>query len=77
MYNFTKFVCVKTTRTNIVLRDHLVEEAMRLRDAKTKRQAIEEALETYIRMLKFQQFRKLRGKISWEGDLMKMRENKI
>ncbi|MCC6834024.1 MAG: type II toxin-antitoxin system VapB family antitoxin [Cytophagales bacterium] len=50
---------------------------MRLRDAKTKRQAIEEALETYIRMLKFQQFRKLRGKISWEGDLMKMRENKI
>ncbi|HMR56439.1 MAG TPA: type II toxin-antitoxin system VapB family antitoxin [Cyclobacteriaceae bacterium] len=68
---------MKTTRTNIVLRDHLVEEAMRLRDAKTKRQAIEEALETYIRMLKFQQFRKLRGKISWEGDLMKMRENKI
>ncbi len=68
---------MKTTRTNIVLRDHLVEEAMRLGDAKTKRQAIEEALETYIRMLKFQQFRKLRGKISWEGDLMKMRENKI
>ncbi len=68
---------MKTTRTNIVLRDDLIEEVMRLGEAKTKRQAIEEALQAYVRVLKLQQFRKLRGKISWEGDLMKMRENRV
>ena len=64
---------MKTTRTNIVLRDDLVNEVIKMGEAKTKRQAIEKALENYIRFLKFQEFRKLRGKINWEGDLMKMR----
>jgi Arc/MetJ family transcription regulator len=68
---------MKTTRTNIVLRDDLIEDIMRFGQAKTKREAVEEALQAYVRMLKFQQFRKLRGKVSWEGDLMKMRENRI
>jgi Arc/MetJ family transcription regulator len=73
VYNLRTFVCMKTTRTNIELRDDLIEEIMRFGAIKTKREAVEKALENYARMLKFQEFRKLRGKISWEGDLMKMR----
>ncbi|MBY0434182.1 MAG: type II toxin-antitoxin system VapB family antitoxin [Cyclobacteriaceae bacterium] len=68
---------MKTTRTNIVLRDDLIKDIMRLGEAKTKREAVEKALENYARLLKFQEFRKLRGKISWEGDLMKMRAGKV
>ncbi len=67
---------MKTTRTNIVLRDDLIKDIMRFGEIKTKREAVEKALESYARWLKFQELRKLRGKIEWEGDLMKMRESK-
>jgi len=77
VYTFAIFVCMKTTRTNIVLRDDLIKDIMRFGEIKTKREAVEKALENYARWLKFQEFRKLRGKISWEGDLMKMRKGLI
>ena len=67
---------MKTTRTNIVLRDDLIKDIMRFGEIKTKREAVEQALENYARLLKFQKFRSLRGKIKWEGDLMKMREGR-
>jgi len=56
---------MKTTRTNIVLRDDLIKDIMRFGEIKTKREAVEKALENYARLLKFQEFRKLRGKISF------------
>ena len=77
VYIFTRFVCMKTTRTNIELRDDLIKDIMRFGQIKTKREAVEKALENYSRWLKMQEFRKLRGKIVWEGDLMKMREGKL
>ncbi len=77
MYEFAIFVCMKTTRTNIHLRDDLINTIIRYGQVKTKREAVEKALENYARFLKFQEFRKLRGKINWEGDLMKMREGKL
>lgn len=77
VYTFAIFVCMKTTRTNIVLRDDLIKDIMRFGEIKTKREAVEKALENYARWLKFQEFRKLRGKITWEGDLMKMRKGLI
>lgn len=67
---------MKTTRTNIVLRDDLIEDIMRFGQAKTKREAVEEALVAHSNWLKRQKLRSLRGKIKWEGDLMKMREGK-
>lgn len=76
MYTFTIFVCMKTTRTNIVLRDDLLKDIMRLGEAKTKREAVENALEMYVQWLKRQKLANLRGKIEWEGDLMKMRKGK-
>lgn len=77
MYDFGIFVCMKTIRTNILLRDDLVKEIIKMGEAKTKREAVEKALEQYVTYLKFQKLRSLRGKITWEGDLMKMREGRI
>jgi Arc/MetJ family transcription regulator len=67
---------IKSSRTNIVLRDDLIKDIIKYSEAKSKREAVEKALESYSRWLKFQAFRKLRGKIKWEGDLMKMREGR-
>lgn len=74
---FAIFVSMKTTRTNNVLRDDLIKDIMRFGEIKTKREAVDKALDLYANWLKRQKLRSLRGKIKWEGDLMKMREGKI
>jgi len=50
-------------RTNIVIDDVLVEEAMALSKLKTKRDVVHRALEEYVRVLKKKDLRELRGKI--------------
>jgi len=50
-------------RTNIVIDDALVEEAMALSKLKTKRGVVQRALEEYVRVLKKKDLRPLRGKI--------------
>jgi Arc/MetJ family transcription regulator len=50
-------------RTNIVIDDTLIEEAMALSKLKTKREAVHRALEEYVRVLKKRDLRELRGKI--------------
>jgi Arc/MetJ family transcription regulator len=67
---------MKTTRTNIELRDDLIKDIMRFGQIKTKREAVDKALQLYANWLKRQKLRSLRGKIQWEGDLMEMRTNK-
>jgi Arc/MetJ family transcription regulator len=52
-------------RTNVVLDEKLVQEAMRLSGAKTKKDVIHLALETLIRELGRQDLRELRGKITF------------
>ena len=60
-------------RTNIVIDDQLMADAMKASGAKTKREAVEEALRTMIRLRGQEEIRKLRGKIQWVGDLDAMR----
>lgn len=60
-------------RTNIVIDDQLMADAMRASGAKTKKEAVEEALRTMIRIRGQEEIRKLRGKIQWVGDLDAMR----
>ncbi|MCD4790781.1 MAG: type II toxin-antitoxin system VapB family antitoxin [Bacteroidales bacterium] len=60
-------------RTNIVIDDFLMEEALKLSDLKTKKSVIEKALKLLIRLEKQDSIKKLRGKLKWEGDLNKMR----
>jgi Arc/MetJ family transcription regulator len=67
---------MKTTRTNIVLRDDLIKDIMRFGEIKTKREAVEKAITLYANYLKRQKLRSLRGKVQWDGDLMQMREGK-
>ena len=50
-------------RTNIVIDDSLVEEAMALSKLKTKKEVVHKALEEFVRALKKKDLRKLRGKI--------------
>lgn len=52
-----------SVRTNIVIDDALVEEAMALSKVKTKRGVVQRALEEYVRVLKKKDLRNLRGKI--------------
>lgn len=49
MYDFCIFVCMKAKRTNIELREDLVRDIIRLSEAKTKREAVEDAMENYVR----------------------------
>lgn len=63
-------------RTNIVIEDQLMEDALRTTGVRTKREAVELGLRTLVQLGRQQQARKLRGKITWEGDLEAMRTDK-
>ena len=62
-------------RTNIEIDDDLMAEAMNLSGAKTKREVVEDALRTLVRLDRQTGVRKLRGKIDWVGDLDQMRRD--
>jgi Arc/MetJ family transcription regulator len=70
-------VCIeeRAVRTNIVLDDELVAEAMRRTGIKTKRAVVQEALKTLIRLKRQEEIRSLRGQLHWEGDLDQMRRD--
>ncbi len=63
-------------RTNIVIDDDLMNDAMRLTGVTTKREAVELGLKTLIRLKKQESIKKFRGKLKWEGDLDDMRKNR-
>ena len=60
-------------RTNIVIDDRLMERAMRASGLKTKRAVVEAGLELLIRVKAQAGLRRLRGKVSWEGNLDELR----
>lgn len=60
-------------RTNVVIDDKLMAEAMQASGLPTKKAVIEEALRTFVRLKSQGQIRNLRGKLHWEGDLEAMR----
>ena len=63
-------------RTNIVIDDKLMAEALKASGARTKREAVELGLKTLLRLNQQSELRKLRGKVQWEGDLDAMRRDK-
>ncbi|MBA7642283.1 hypothetical protein ES703_49972 [subsurface metagenome] len=62
-------------RTNVVINDKLIQEALRLSKLKTKKELIHKALEEFIQNRKRLDLREVRGKIRFaEGyDYKKMR----
>lgn len=63
-------------RTHIEIDDQLLAQVMRLGQFPTKKAAIHAALEAFVRTLKYQQLRALRGKLHWQGDLDQMRSSR-
>jgi Arc/MetJ family transcription regulator len=62
-------------RTNIVIEDRLMRDALRATGLKTKRAAVELGLRTLLRLRKQAEIRTLRGKLHWQGDLETMRSD--
>ncbi|WP_234567941.1 type II toxin-antitoxin system VapB family antitoxin [Rhodohalobacter sp. 614A] len=60
-------------RTNVVIDDDLMDEALKVSRLKTKKDAVEEGLKLLVQRKKQENIRNLRGKLSWSGDLEKMR----
>ena len=60
-------------RTNIVIDDNLMSSALKATGLKTKKDAVEEGLRLLVQRNTQREIRKLRGQVSWEGDLDQMR----
>ena len=63
-------------RTNIVIDDVLMRDALKATGLKTKREAVEMGLRTLLRLRNQEDVRKFRGKLHWEGNLDEMRTDK-
>ena len=60
-------------RTNVVIDDDLMDEAMKVSRLKTKKDAVEEGLKLLVQRKKQENIKDLRGKLRWKGDLDDMR----
>ncbi len=60
-------------RTNIVVDDTLMAEALKLSNIKTKKGVVETALKLLVQVKKQEAIRKLRGKLNWDGNLSEIR----
>jgi Arc/MetJ family transcription regulator len=74
VYNY--LVGYTSMRTNIVIDDKLMRDTLRATGLKTKREAVDQALRTLLRLRTQGEIRRLRGKLDWQGDLDAMRRDK-
>jgi Arc/MetJ family transcription regulator len=63
-------------RTNIVIDDKLMADALKASGARTKREAVELGLRTLLQLSQQGEIRRLKGKVKWTGDLDAMRRDK-
>lgn len=60
-------------RTNVVIDDDLMDEALKVSRFKTKKDAVEEGLKLLVQRKKQESIKDLRGKLNWKGNLEDMR----
>lgn len=60
-------------RTNIVIDDDLMRDALLMTGLTTKREAVELALKTLVKLKNQEKIKQLRGRVTWIGDLEAMR----
>jgi Arc/MetJ family transcription regulator len=72
---YTHCIGGKTMRTNIVIDDELISEAMTLSQIKTKKAVVETGLKLLVQIKKQERIKNLRGKLKWDGDLDSMRSD--
>ena len=63
-------------RTNLVLDERLLDEALRMSGERTYSRAVERALEEFVRRVKARRILDLAGAGAWEGDLTTMRRDR-
>jgi Arc/MetJ family transcription regulator len=63
-------------RTNLVLDEKLLEEAVRLSGERTYSRTVERALEEFVRRIKAGRIWSYAGTGVWEGNLSEMRDDK-
>lgn len=64
-------------RTNIELDDELIDKAMRLTGARTKREVVDLALRQLVEKgALYRAIRRLRGKLAWQGDVASWRASR-
>jgi len=64
-------------RTNIVLDEALVKQALELTGIKTQKDLVDHALRQLVRRESQLELLRLRGKVAWEGDLSEMRKARV
>jgi Arc/MetJ family transcription regulator len=62
-------------RTNVVLDEHLLEEAVKVSGEKTYARTIERALSEMVRRARARSIEALAGSGAWHGDLSEMRRD--
>jgi Arc/MetJ family transcription regulator len=60
-------------RTNIVIEDQLMRDAMQASGARTKREAVELGLRTLVNLDQQKRIKAFRGRLPWDGDLESQR----
>jgi Arc/MetJ family transcription regulator len=60
-------------RTNIVIEDQLMRDAMQASGARTKREAVELGLRTLVKLDQQKRIKVFRGRLPWDGDLESQR----
>ncbi len=63
-------------RTNIVIDDTLMKNALKATGLKTKKEAVELGLKTLIQLNKQAVIKGFRGKLAWEGSLNELRASR-
>ena len=63
-------------RTNVVIDDRLMADALKSSGLKTKKDAIEAGLRLLVRQARQMKIREFRGKLRWQDDLEAMRTDR-
>lgn len=62
-------------RTNVIIDDELINQALKSGGYRTKKAAIEQGLKLLVQVNSQKKLQQLKGKIHWEGDLDSMRRD--
>ncbi len=62
-------------RTNIVIDDNLMNDALKVTGLKTKKEVVELGLKILVKLNQQEAIKAFRGKLTWDGDLEALRNH--
>lgn len=62
-------------RTNIIIDDRLMSDALKATGLTTKKEVVELGLKTLVKLKQQEKIKAFKGKLSWSGDLDLMRRD--